>query len=189
MLDHFVCFQVFGDDMQVKLYAPPQSKIDPSIAVMLLIAIITVVLGGYWSGECERWDNTSEYCLWSLKMNLLSWWYQFKGLSVYDRDRLNAVGESGGGREGKGESGELFLYSPVKVIIFVGLMCGMLVLMYFFYNILGEWNHKTTHVSFDIIVPSILLTCSVFLFFAQFTSLLSFSAWHLRLHCSAVLMQ
>lgn len=54
MLDHFVCFQVFGDDMQVKLYAPPQSKVDPSIAVMLLIAIVTVVLGGYWSGECER---------------------------------------------------------------------------------------------------------------------------------------
>lgn len=73
-------------------------------------------------------------------------------MSVYGRDRLNAVGESGGGREGKGESGELFLYSPVKVIIFVGLMCGMLVLMYFFYNILGEWNHKTTHVSFDIII-------------------------------------
>lgn len=46
--------QVFGDDMQVKLYAPSHSKIDPSIAVMLLIAIGTVTLGGYWSGACER---------------------------------------------------------------------------------------------------------------------------------------
>lgn len=49
-----VCPQVFGDNMQVKLYAPPQSKIDPSMAVMLLIAIFTVTLGGYWSGTCER---------------------------------------------------------------------------------------------------------------------------------------
>lgn len=46
--------QVFGEEMQVKLYSPPHSKIDPSIAVMLVIAVLTVVLGGFWSGECER---------------------------------------------------------------------------------------------------------------------------------------
>lgn len=40
--------------MQVKLYAPPQLKIDPSIIVMLLIAVVTVMLGGCWSGACER---------------------------------------------------------------------------------------------------------------------------------------
>uniref|UniRef100_A0A8C4I5L4 PA domain-containing protein n=1 Tax=Dicentrarchus labrax TaxID=13489 RepID=A0A8C4I5L4_DICLA len=96
--------QVFGEGMQVQLYAPPHSKIDPSIAVMLLIAIVTVALGGYWSGACER-------------------------------DRLNS-GTEGGGGDGKADSGELFLYSPLKVVIFVGLMCGMLVLMYFFYNVL-----------------------------------------------------
>ncbi|XP_059210764.1 signal peptide peptidase-like 2A isoform X2 [Centropristis striata] len=94
--------KVFGEGMHVKLYAPPHSKIDASIAVMLLIAIVTVALGGYWSGTCER-------------------------------DRLNS-GVAGG--EGKADSGELFLYSPLKVVFFVALMCGMLVLMYFFYNIL-----------------------------------------------------
>ncbi|KAF3832396.1 hypothetical protein F7725_026061 [Dissostichus mawsoni] len=94
---------VFGDEMQAKLYAPPNSKIDASIAVMLLIAIVTIALGGYWSGTCER-------------------------------DRLNGV--SGGGGESKADSGELFLYSPLKVVFFVALMCGMLVLMYFFYNVL-----------------------------------------------------
>lgn len=46
--------QVLGESMQVKLYAPPQSKIDPSIAVMLLIAVVTVTLGGWWSSACER---------------------------------------------------------------------------------------------------------------------------------------
>lgn len=50
------CSQVFVEAMQVKLYAPPRSKLDPSIIVMLLIAIVTVALGGYWSGACERWD-------------------------------------------------------------------------------------------------------------------------------------
>ncbi|XP_078101523.1 signal peptide peptidase-like 2A isoform X2 [Sander vitreus] len=97
--------QVFGEGMQVKLYAPPHSKIDASIAVMLLIAIVTVALGGYWSGACER-------------------------------ARLNGVGAGGGGGESKADSGELSLYSPLKVVFFVALMCGMLVLMYFFYNVL-----------------------------------------------------
>ncbi|XP_045888763.1 signal peptide peptidase-like 2A isoform X1 [Micropterus dolomieu] len=97
--------KVFGEGMQVKLYAPPQSKIDPSIAVMLLISIVTVALGGYWSGACER-------------------------------DRLTSGGAGGGGGENKVDSGELFLYSPLKVVFFVALMCGMLVLMYYFYNVL-----------------------------------------------------
>uniref|UniRef100_A0A3Q4MNJ4 Signal peptide peptidase like 2A n=1 Tax=Neolamprologus brichardi TaxID=32507 RepID=A0A3Q4MNJ4_NEOBR len=89
--DFLEAWQVFGNEMQVKLYAPPSTKIDPSIAVILLISIGTVVLGGYWSGAC---------------------------------------GES------KADSGELSLYSPLKVVIFVALMCGMLVLMYFFYKVL-----------------------------------------------------
>ncbi|XP_030582029.1 signal peptide peptidase-like 2A isoform X2 [Archocentrus centrarchus] len=99
--------QVFGEQMMVKLYAPLYAKIDPSIAVILLISIVTIVLGGYWSGACER-------------------------------DRLNsgASGGGGGGGERKSDSGELSLYSPLKVVIFVALMCGMLVLMYFFYNVL-----------------------------------------------------
>ncbi|XP_069029885.1 signal peptide peptidase-like 2A isoform X1 [Embiotoca jacksoni] len=97
--------QVFGEGMQVKLYAPPYSKIDPSIAVILLISIVTVTLGGFWSGACER-------------------------------DRLNSGDTGGGGGENKADSGELFLYSPLKVVIFVAMMCGMLVLMYFFYNVL-----------------------------------------------------
>lgn len=54
MLNLCVSPQVFGGNMEVKLYAPPQSKLDPSIAVMLLIAIVTVALGGLWSGACER---------------------------------------------------------------------------------------------------------------------------------------
>uniref|UniRef100_A0A3B4WH36 Signal peptide peptidase-like 2A n=1 Tax=Seriola lalandi dorsalis TaxID=1841481 RepID=A0A3B4WH36_SERLL len=92
--------QVFGERMLVKLYAPPHSKIDPSIALILLISIVTVALGGYWSGACE-----------------------------------SGVAGVGGG-ESKADSGELFLYSPLKVVIFVAMMCGMLVLMYFFYNVL-----------------------------------------------------
>lgn len=58
---------------------------------------------------------------------------------VCGRERLNsgATGGGGGG-ENKADSGELSLYSPLKVVAFVAMMCGMLVLMYFFYNVLGE---------------------------------------------------
>lgn len=55
------------------------------------------------------------------------------------RERLSASrGGGGGGGEEKSDSGDLALYSPLKVVIFVGLMCLMLVLMYFFYKYLGE---------------------------------------------------
>ncbi|KAJ3593215.1 hypothetical protein NHX12_005551 [Muraenolepis orangiensis] len=97
-----------GKVMQGQMYAPPHAALDPSIAVMLLIAISTIALGGYWSGVCES-------------------------------QRLSSRGGGGGGAGGgedKADSGDVFLYSPLKVVIFVGLMCGMLVLMYFFYNIL-----------------------------------------------------
>ncbi|XP_013865884.1 signal peptide peptidase-like 2A isoform X2 [Austrofundulus limnaeus] len=96
--------QVFAEGMTVKLYAPPYSRVDPSIAVILLISVVTIILGGFWSGACER-------------------------------DKLNSSAV-GGGDETKANGGELSLYSPLKVVIFVALMCGMLVLMYFFYNIL-----------------------------------------------------
>lgn len=66
---------------------------------------------------------------------------KMKFVCVGGRDRLSCGAEGGGGAESraesKAESGELFLYSPLKVIFFVALMCGMLVLMYFFYNVLG----------------------------------------------------
>lgn len=102
--DFLEAHKVLGEDMQVKLYSPPHPKIDPSIAVMLLIAVLTVVLGGFWSGECER-------------------------------ERLSHTERSDGG-DGRADSGDVFLYSPLKVVIFVALMCGMLVLMYFFYHVL-----------------------------------------------------
>lgn len=71
-----------------------------------------------------------------------------KFVCVGGRDRLScgAEGGGGGGGESKAESGELFLYSPLKVIFFVALMCGMLVLMYFFYNVLGGWT-RNQHLS------------------------------------------
>ncbi|KAM4597403.1 signal peptide peptidase-like 2A isoform 1-T1 [Fundulus diaphanus] len=103
--DFLTAKQVFGEGMQAKLYAPPYSKIDPNIAVMLLISIVTVALGGYWSGACER-------------------------------ERFNSYAAGGGGgEESKADSNRVFLYSPLNVVIFVILMCGMLVLMYFFYNV------------------------------------------------------
>lgn len=97
--------KVFKGEMQVKLYSPPQPKLDPSIAVMLLIAIVTVSLGGYWSGSCER-------------------------------ERSRGQHENMGSCDSKSDGGELSLYSPLKVGALVLVMCGMLVLMYFFYNIL-----------------------------------------------------
>ncbi|KAL1007573.1 hypothetical protein UPYG_G00088550 [Umbra pygmaea] len=45
--------EVFGEEMLVKLYAPLWPDFDASLAVMLLISVVTVALGAYWSGSCE----------------------------------------------------------------------------------------------------------------------------------------
>lgn len=40
--------------MTASLYAPPVPVFDVSIVVMLLIAVFTVALGGFWSGAAEK---------------------------------------------------------------------------------------------------------------------------------------
>ncbi|XP_051580416.1 signal peptide peptidase-like 2A isoform X2 [Myxocyprinus asiaticus] len=94
--------QVFPDGMEVRLYDPPAPLFDTSIIIMLLLAVFTVVMGGFWSGAAEK-----------MKQN---------------------AGPSADVSDGHSDSSELSLYSPLKVLLFVGMMCVMLVLMYFFYR-------------------------------------------------------
>ncbi|KAI7802855.1 signal peptide peptidase-like 2A [Triplophysa rosa] len=92
--------QVFPQGMEVKLYAPPAPQFDASVIILLLIAVFTVALGGFWSGAAERVKQTA-------------------GSSAND---------------GLADGSEITLYSPLKVLLFVAMMCVMLVLMYFFYT-------------------------------------------------------
>ncbi|XP_053128637.1 signal peptide peptidase-like 2A isoform X2 [Hemicordylus capensis] len=43
----------FGSNINVMLYAPPSSPFDCSMVFMFLIAVLTVAVGGYWSGMAE----------------------------------------------------------------------------------------------------------------------------------------
>ncbi|XP_036391767.1 signal peptide peptidase-like 2A isoform X2 [Megalops cyprinoides] len=96
--------ETFPGGMTVRLYAPAVPLFDVSILVMLAIAVFTVAAGGYWSGASER-------------------------------EKLSTtLATGGGGGGGRADSGDLAVYSPVKVIVFVAFMCVMLVLMYFFYK-------------------------------------------------------
>ncbi|KAK7159985.1 hypothetical protein R3I93_007818 [Phoxinus phoxinus] len=115
--------QVFPQGMEVRLYAPPVPAFDASIILMLLIAVFTVTMGGFWSGAAEKAKQeagpSSELC------------------------------------EGQGDSSELSLYSPLKVLIFVAMMCVMLVLMYFFY----KWLVYVIIVIFCLASASALYNC------------------------------
>lgn len=96
--------QVFIGEMQVKLYSPPQPKLDPSIAVLLIYAVATVALGGLWAGAHKR-----------AQMN--------------NSNDTGEMGETNGNKE-------LLIFSPLKIVALVLVMCGMLVLMYFFFKTL-----------------------------------------------------
>lgn len=115
--------QVFPQGMEVKLYAPPFPPFDASIVVMLLIAVFTVTMGGFWSGAAER-----------LKQ---------------------AAGPGCDSTDGRSDSSELSLYSPLKVLLFVAMMCVMLVLMYFFYR----WLVYVIIVIFCLASASALYNC------------------------------
>ncbi len=47
--------------MEVKLYAPPVPPFDASIIVMLLIAVFTVTMGGFWSGAGREVSHSFIY--------------------------------------------------------------------------------------------------------------------------------
>lgn len=49
----FIIFQTLGTRINVTLYSPPLPEFDYSMVVIFLIALLTVMLGGYWSGVSE----------------------------------------------------------------------------------------------------------------------------------------
>ncbi|KAI5616600.1 signal peptide peptidase-like 2A precursor, partial [Silurus asotus] len=99
--------KVFKERMEVQLYAPPTPEFDASVIIMLAVAVFTVTMGGFWSGAAEK----------SVR-------YHSHSVTAF------STGED------KSDSGDLTLYSPLKVLLFVVLMCVMLLLMYFFYRYL-----------------------------------------------------
>ncbi|KYO21156.1 signal peptide peptidase-like 2A isoform X3 [Alligator mississippiensis] len=48
--------QTLGNRINVTLYSPPLPEFDYSMFVIFLIAVLTVALGGYWSGVSEHED-------------------------------------------------------------------------------------------------------------------------------------
>ncbi|ROL42173.1 Signal peptide peptidase-like 2A, partial [Anabarilius grahami] len=125
--------KVFPQGMEVRLYAPPVPSFDASIIVMLLIAVFTVTMGGFWSGAAEK--------VLTLRLRV-------------SRAR-QAAGPSSEAGDGRSDSGELSLYSPLKVLLFVAMMCVMLVLMYFFY----KWLVYVIIVIFCLASASALYNC------------------------------
>ncbi|XP_039628768.1 signal peptide peptidase-like 2A isoform X2 [Polypterus senegalus] len=94
--------QHFKGNMTVKLSVSVAPLFDSSILVLFLIGVLTVALGGYWSGAAERNEMDSQTAL------------------------------EGDGR--RTEKSDVLIFSPLKIVVFVGIMCGMLLLLYFFYK-------------------------------------------------------
>lgn len=115
--------QVFPHGMEVRLYAPPAPPFDASIIILLLIAVFTVAVGGFWSGAAEKGKQTA--------------------------------GSSADVDDGRADGSEIALYSPLKVLLFVAMMCAMLVLMYFFYT----WLVYVIIVIFCLASATALFNC------------------------------
>ena len=95
---------------------------DPSLVVILVMAVGTVILGSFWSGHVK--NNLR------LKKEVVS------SLERREEERGDGI-EPQDGTGGADE--ELSVHvSPLLVMFFVFCMCSMLVLLYFFFNQLGR---------------------------------------------------
>ena len=94
---------------------------DPSLVVILVMAVGTVILGSFWSGHVKNNLRLKKEVLSSLERR------------EDERECIEPQDGSGGADE------ELSVHvSPLLVMFFVFCMCSMLVLLYFFFNQLGK---------------------------------------------------
>jgi len=95
-----------------------EKSFDASLVVILLMAVLTVMVGSFWSGHAKqnlRLKKESES--------------DNAGIREEDPDHILPQDGSGGAEE------ELSIHvSPWLVLFFVFCMCSMLILLYFFFN-------------------------------------------------------
>ena len=111
------------DYKQVAIVFAPgyESKFDPNLAVIFLIAVTNIVIGGFWAGKTKH-----------AKYQKLK--YKHK------RERPSTDARKGGGGDDSASSDdeeeENVDVSVIVIIIFFVLVCGFLVLLYYFYDYL-----------------------------------------------------
>ena len=94
---------------------------DASVVVVSVMAVFAVVLGSFWSGHVKQ------------NLRLKKEKERSAEIREEDPDCIQPQDGTGGAEE------ELSIHvSPWLVLFFVFCMCSMLVLLYFFFNQLGE---------------------------------------------------
>ena len=98
-----------------------EKNFDASLVVILVMAVFTVILGSFWSGHAKQ------------NLRLKKEKERSADIREEDPDSIQPQDGTGGAEE------ELSIHvSPWLVLFFVFCMCSMLVLLYFFFNQLGE---------------------------------------------------
>ncbi|XP_060577740.1 signal peptide peptidase-like 2B [Ruditapes philippinarum] len=116
--------QIKGKDLKqvAILFAPGyESMFDPNLAVIFLIAVTNIVIGGFWAGKTKH-----------AKYQKLK--YKHKRAQPSTDGKKGGTGdESASSDEEEEESVDI---SVIVILVFFVLVCGFLVLLYFFYDYL-----------------------------------------------------
>ncbi|KAK2565277.1 Signal peptide peptidase-like 2B, partial [Acropora cervicornis] len=102
----------FGEEVHVQMYAPPTASIDGNLAILWMLAVCTVAIGAYWAGISNK-----------------------NALRVALQGSNAASGNSQNNTKQEDEDASLEV-TPWMVVIFVILICGTLLLLFYFYNYL-----------------------------------------------------
>ncbi|XP_074660795.1 signal peptide peptidase-like 2B [Tubulanus polymorphus] len=135
----YTTIQSFGNDVIVRMFAPETPRVDYNLLLIWLLAVGTVVVGGYWSGHVKHKQ------------------YVRKQLARQHRPGSETAPISRGSDE---EPENTLDIGPKIVIVLVIMMIAMLVSLYFFYDYLvyvviglfciGTW--ASLHASFKPLV-------------------------------------
>ncbi|XP_061167880.1 signal peptide peptidase-like 2B [Saccostrea echinata] len=102
-----------GSEVEVMLVAPDSSGFDPCIVVIFLLAMLCIIVGGYWAGVVKT-----------------------SGLKKpKSKDSGKKSGRSGADDNSDDDEEELDISVPM-IIVFFFFVCTFLILLYFFYDYL-----------------------------------------------------
>eukprot|EP00795_Rhopilema_esculentum_P003813 gene3813-15101_t len=121
--------QNLGEPMTVQFWHPHDPLFDPNLSVIWLLACFSVAVGAYWSGittidrDHDLGSNIFDMHHWGL-------------VNPIEKKISHRLGKQGDSLTEAEEEEDALKITPVTIVVFIGVICSFLLLLYFFYKYL-----------------------------------------------------
>eukprot|EP00794_Sanderia_malayensis_P019498 gene19498-21424_t len=124
--------QAIGEPLVVQFWHPHDPLFDPNLLIIWLLAVFSILVGAYWSGVTtqEREQNLADNLI-----DVQNWGL----IKAFDRQisyRLAKEGDNLASGNVEDNDDDSMRITPVTIVVFIGMICSVLLLLYFFYKYL-----------------------------------------------------